>query len=292
MQSPSLRSVLWLPALLLLAACEGQKAEGPMTEAASEAGDMTIAAPTEVRACDSGAVVAIDYLGTDQIRLTRKTQVWTLDQVPAGQGLRYRAEGVDWTVTTRDGEEVGRLVLTSTDKKPVVAEQCRRPASQLAVAPKDRAMRPCISPDLAYGVEAGDAGMGHRLTTIRLENRGVSPCQLEGPARVAVVDSAGKALNQIKAEIRTEGYFGRIQAGVPILLKTGEKAYFDLGWSVIPNEAEGERTCPEGTSLRLAPPGDNGGKTLALAIAPCSGKIEVSPYRVLPDRATVARETP
>jgi len=282
-----------LSSVVALGACQGEP-KGPVKadQDAPEPQVPVADAVTEVRACDSGGVVAVDYLSRDQIRLTHKDRVWTLDRVPTGQGLHFSTQGADWTVVTQAGEEVARLTLMGADKKPVVAELCRRPAPQLATLPKHRAMKPCISPDLAYGVEAGDAGMGHRLTTIRVENRGPAPCQLDGAPQVSLLRADGQALSQIKAEARTEGYFGQVRAAVPILLQPSDKAYFDLGWSVVPHETMGEKACPEATGLRLAPPGDSGGKSLPLAIAPCGGKIEVSPYRPVVDRQASGQTVP
>lgn len=240
--------------------------------------------PIEVRACDSGAVVALEPLEGDHLRLIHKEKTWTLKRIPAGQGSHYGAEGVDWRVRINEGQEVGQLLLTDEDGQPNVIEQCSRPAPVLAAAPRVRSMPPCISPDLAYGVEAGDAGMGHRLTTIRVENRGAQPCQLDGAPQVSLIDANGQAIDGVKGELLTQGYFGKVRTGVPILLAPSGKAYFDMGWSVIPHEAEGEASCPQSQSLRLAPPEDNGGKTLDLAIAACGGKLELSPYRVVADR--------
>lgn len=242
----------------------------------------------EVRACNSGTVVALEPLEGDQLRLIHMTKTWTLSRVPTGQGARYSAEGVDWRVRLHEGEEVGELILSDADGKAIVTEQCRRPAPVLAAAPKARAMSPCISPDLAYAVEAGDAGMGHRLTTIRVENRGAQPCQLDGAPSVSLINASGLPIDGVKSQVQTQGYFGKVRAGVPILLAPSGTAYFDMGWSVMPNEAEGEVACPESKSLRLSPPGDNGGKGLDLAITACGGKIDLSPYRVVADRQMAA----
>lgn len=286
-----LTPALCLTSALILGACQ-EPASAPLPEQAAPQAKGASLLPSEVRACDSGAVVATEGVAAGQIKLTYKGKVMMLDQVPAGQGLHYSGEGADWTVITGDGEEVARLSLTTPQGQVSVVEQCRRPAPQLAETPKTGALRPCISPDLAYGVEAGDAGMGHRLTTIRVENRGRAACQLEGAPGVTLIDAEGRALEQVKAELRTQGYFGTLRAGVPVLLQGGDKAYFDMGWSVMPNEAGGEKSCPQARSVQLAPPGDTGGKALSLAISPCGGKVEVSPYRVEADRQAVSVPAP
>lgn len=282
-----LTPALCLTSALVLGACQ-EPVAAPLPDNAAPQAKGAALVPSEVRACDSGAVVATEGVATGQIKLTYKDRVMTLDQVPTGQGLHYRGEGADWTVISGDGEEVARLSLTTPQGQTTEVEQCRRPAPQLAETPKAGAMRPCISPDLAYGVEAGDAGMGHRLITIRVENQGRAACQLEGAPSVTLLDDKGQPLDKLKVETRTQGYFGAVQAAVPVLLDGGEKAYFDLGWSVMPNEAQGEKTCPQAQAVMLAPPGDNGGKGLDLAIGPCGGKLEVSPYRVVAARQAVS----
>ena len=283
--------VYGLASVLVLAACSDPRGRQNRAEAEPEV-TATVEGLSEVRACDSGATVAIEPVGQDQIRLTYKDQSWTLTRVPAGQGLHYSAPGVDWSVVATKGEEVGRLSRVEAKAAPVILDRCRRPAPQLAEAPAARAMKPCITPDLIYGVEAGDAAMGHRLTTIRVENRGTSPCELDGNPRVSLVGQDDRLLDQVKADAKIDGYFGRIRAGVPLLLQAGDKAYFDLGWGVIPHEDKGEKTCPQAKAVRLAPPGDTGGRLLPLAIQACDNRVEVSPYRGNADRQTVSQAAP
>ena len=64
------------------------------------------------------------------------------------------------------------------------------------------------------------------------------------------------------------------------------KAFFDLAWTVMPNEGEGETTCPTAARVRVAVPNDAAPLSLDKSFTPCGRKAEVSPFRAEaePDR--------
>lgn len=227
--------------------------------------------------CTDGTQLEISYPEEGLARLTYQDRTYDLTYQSTGQGAVYSGQGMVWSSQVREGEEISTLRRDGAEA-PLV--ECRRPAPTLAPAPTPSGMKPCISPDLTYGLEAGDAGMGHRRTTIRVQNTGPRPCQLEGYPLLVLRGDEDEILDQVKAVDRTTGYFGTAKAAVPILLQPRDLAYFDISWSVIPHESDGETTCPHGASVQVAPPGDPGGKILPLEITACGGQIEVTPFRV------------
>lgn len=229
--------------------------------------------------CTDGTQLEVSYPEEGLARLTYQDRTYDLAYQSTGQGAVYSGQGIVWSSQVRDGEEISTLRRQGEDTQPPLVE-CRRPAPTLAAPTAPSGLKPCISPDLTYGVEAGDAGMGHRRTTIRVQNTGPRPCQLEGYPRLVLLGEDDEVLDQVKAVDRTTGYFGTARAAVPILLQPRDLAYFDISWSVIPHESDGETTCPHGASVQVAPPGDPGGKTLPLEVTACGGQVEVTPFRV------------
>jgi hypothetical protein len=121
--------------------------------------------------------------------------------------------------------------------------------------------------------------MGHRVSIIALENLSSRPCLLSGYPTVTLTGSDGRPLTSVKAEQRPGSFLRPGQEPTPVTLPGRAKAYFDLAWTAIPNEAEGQTTCPTANHLRITPPGDNVFVGLRKTFEPCGGKVEVSPLR-------------
>ncbi|WGM48850.1 hypothetical protein KOAAANKH_03758 [Brevundimonas sp. NIBR10] len=137
----------------------------------------------------------------------------------------------------------------------------------------------CRSRQLRLSAEGGDAGAGNRVAVLAAQNVGAQPCSLDGYPTVTLLDGQGRSLTEIRAEQQPGNYFGGATEPTPVTLAPQAKAYFDIAWSVVPNEAIGERACPDAATVRVAAPGDTSVVTLAQAFAPCGGRIRVRPFR-------------
>ncbi|MBI2260082.1 MAG: DUF4232 domain-containing protein [Caulobacterales bacterium] len=138
---------------------------------------------------------------------------------------------------------------------------------------------PCKGPQLRLSNDGGDAGMGHRRAIIGVQNLGAEACTLTGYPSVSLEDAAGRALTTVRTDQHPDSYFRSGQAPTSVELAPRAKAFFDLAWTVMPNEAEGEQVCPSAAGILMAPPGDSSPVTLAQTFTPCGGRIEVSPFR-------------
>ncbi|CAN7381844.1 DUF4232 domain-containing protein [Brevundimonas sp. LjRoot202] len=138
---------------------------------------------------------------------------------------------------------------------------------------------PCKGPELKLSNDGGDAGMGHRRAIIGVQNLGAQACSLTGYPSVSLEDAAGRALTTVRTDQHPDSYFRSGEAPTSVELAPRAKAFFDLAWTVIPNEAQGEQVCPSAADILMTPPGDASPVTLAQTFTACGGRIEVSPFR-------------
>ena len=90
-------------------------------------------------------------------------------------------------------------------------------------------------------------------------------------------------LTGVRAVQTPGGYFGQGGAPTPVEIRPQQAAWFDLAWSVIPHEDQGETTCPSAKTVRVTAPGAATAIALPLAFTPCGGQVEVSPLRPVAD---------
>jgi hypothetical protein len=137
----------------------------------------------------------------------------------------------------------------------------------------------CVSRQLRLSAEGGDAGAGNRVAVLAAQNVGAQPCSLNGYPTVTLLDGERRSLTEIRAAQQPGNYFGGATEPTPVTLAPQGKAYFDIAWSVVPNEAIGEQACPDAATVRVAAPGDTSVVTLTQAFAPCGRRIRVRPFR-------------
>jgi membrane-bound inhibitor of C-type lysozyme len=289
-----LTAFLAVAALTGVSAC--QQAEPEQPAAPVEAQPMPAPpVPGVGYACESGATVEARYADSATAQLTYKGQTYDLRSAQAASGARYVGSGVEWWTVTRDGQETATLSRLSPNDQVGVAvlERCARPAatpSPLSAAQPDQAVTPapggvlpaaapCKGPQLKLAAEDGDAGAGNRVRNFSLQNIGSQACSLTGYPGMTLLDGQGRPLTAIRADQSPGSYFRQGQAPTPVTLAPQAKAWFELAWSVVPNEAMGEKTCPSAATLRATAPGDTAVIPLAFAFQPCGGKIRVSPIR-------------
>ncbi|HYC96733.1 DUF4232 domain-containing protein [Brevundimonas sp.] len=250
-------------------------------------------------ACESGQSVTVAYPDTATAQLTYKGQAYVLRTVQAASGARFIGSGMEWQTATATGQEAATLsrLGPNQDVGIAVLERCSRPSSGpiapgpvpapdvLPGGPLPPAVTPCRGPQLKLSADGGDAGMGHRLTIVGVQNVGGQVCGLTGYPTVTLQDARGRTLTTVRSEQNPGAYLRSGQAPAPVILQPQAKAFFDLAWTVIPNEAQGETVCPTAARVRAIAPGDTSPATLVQSFTACGGRIQVSPFRAVAEPA-------
>lgn len=292
--------------LSLLSACSQEASERPAV-APDQPVAPAITAPAVGYACESGKTVSVQYPDAGTAQLAYQNQTYALRTVQAASGARYSGSGVEWWTATRDGQETATLSRLGPNEDVGVAilERCSRPSSG-GTAPAGPtplptpapggvlpASAPCKSVQLKLSSEGGDAGMGNRVAVLGVQNIGPQACSITGYPGVSLLDERGRTLTTIRSEPSPGNYFRGGQAPTPVNLAAQAKGYFDLAWNVVPNEGQGEKTCPNAATVRFTAPGDTTTVTLAQAFTPCGGRVRVGPMRpVAEDSAAPAKPAP
>lgn len=322
---PMSSRVVLMSALVVVGGCSRNEPAPPPVDPTPA---VVIEPVSVVYACESGKTVAVQYLAADaatgaeansvpgvgSARVSYLNENHVLPSAEAASGARYSGDGFEWWVTNRQGKETATLGrLGARGAVVAIAERCERlsdkaatPAGLPASAPGGvlAAAAPCTTEGLALSAEGGDAGMGNRVAVLGLRNTGPQACSLSGYPGVTLLDKDGAAVSQVRIDQTTGNYFRSGQAPTPVELASGAKAYFDLAWNVVPNEGNGEKTCPGVEAVRIKTPvvagaaaagaaagGDKptAGLTLAQGMRPCGGRVRLTPLRpVLEDISTPA----
>lgn len=281
-------AVAALSIVALSAACTREEAEPTYAPAEPSPAPAARSATTISYACESGQSVAVAYPDASSAQVTWGGRTYTLRSVEAASGARYAGSGLEWWTATRGETESGTLSRLGPDQNTggSTLERCSRPSPPTAPVPVSgpapgvvSAAASCKGPRLKLSNDGGDAGMGHRRAILALQNVGTAACTLTGYPAVTLLDARGQALTSVRADPRPGSYFRAGQAPTPVTLQPRDKAFFDLAWTVIPDESEGETTCPTATRIRLTAPNDTSPLTLAQTFTPCGGDVEVSPFR-------------
>jgi membrane-bound inhibitor of C-type lysozyme len=282
-----------IAALTGVAACQQSEPEQPPVPVQAPAVDPATAPPPAVGyACESGATIQARYPDTATAELVYRGQTLALRSVEAASGARYIGSGVEWWTANRDGEESATLSRLGTDNQTgaAVMERCTRPtvgSTPTGPLPTPTpapggllpAAAPCKGPQLKLSVEGGDAGAGNRVRNFALQNAGTQTCTLTGYPTVTVQDDDGDVLTDVRAEQSPGSYFRQGQAPTPVTLVPQAKALFEVAWTVVPNEAQGQKTCPTAAEIRVIAPADTAVITAPFEFSPCGNRIRVSPLR-------------
>jgi hypothetical protein len=163
-----------------------------------------------------------------------------------------------------------------------VLERCSRPSADPELPPPGQpastgaaavaAAVACRTADLRLAAGQGDAGAGNRSQILTLTNAGAAPCSLSGYPAVSLLDANGRPVTGVRSD-QNPG------TAAPVTLPAGGRAYFDIAWNVVPNEAQGQTTCPTAArvTVRLGP--DTAALAVPLSLTPCGGRIRVNPVR-------------
>ncbi len=242
------------------------------------------AAPVIGYACDGGGVASVQYIDAATARLFYRGTPEVLRLAPSPRGARWVGETREWRTIEAAGVEQATLSEIGPDSvATTVIARCHRPVPGRAAAPVTgpspaRSDLPpaCRGPQLALSAEGSDAGAGGRSVTLSLRNVGTRVCSLSGYPGVALVDTEGRSL----ADVRSEPVLGA--SGQPtetVVLPPRGKAWFDVRWTVVPDETLGPRPCTPATRMRVTAPGDTSPVSLDQSLAPCNGRVRVTALR-------------
>jgi hypothetical protein len=174
----------------------------------------------------------------------------------------------------------------SQEAAPPAETSAQAPTQTAEVAPPapvaqpgPQTVAPCRTAQLALSADGGDAGMGHRVAILGVRNTAVQTCSLTGYPDVVLLDSQGRELSKVRVEQNASSYLSSGPGPSPVELAPGAKAYFDIAWTVVPNEGEGETVCPSAAAIRFSAPGDTATTSFAQSFTPCGGRIQVRPLR-------------
>jgi len=290
------RTTVAIIALTLVSACS-QPAEQPAEPVQPAPVAPAPTTPAVGYACESGQTISVQYPDAATASIAYGGQTYAVRTAPAASGARYAGSGVEWWTAPRDGQETATLsrLGPNQDVGVAVLERCSRPikgaTTPTGPAPLPTpapggvlpAAAPCRSAQLQLSPEGGDAGMGNRVSILGVQNIGPQACSITGYPTVSLLDARGRALTTIRAEQSPGNYFRNGAAPTPVNLAPGAKAYFDLAWNIVPNEGQGETTCPGAATVRVAAPGDTALVSLAQTFTPCGGRVRVGPLRPTAD---------
>lgn len=269
---------------LLVAGCSQEKPAEPTSPIEAPA---TQDAAAVGYACESGKTVVVAYPDAQTARVSYEGKDYALTSVVSASGARYAGHGLEWWTASRGETESGTLSRMGQGDQAggVIIERCSRPVAAVAPPPSGA---PCAAETLRLAVEGGDAGMGHRVTTLALRNTGATACTVTGYPSVSLLDGDGKLLTGVRAAQAPGNYFAQGRAPTPVEIRPQQAAWFDLAWSIIPHEDKGETTCPSAKTVRVTAPGAASAIALPLAFTPCGGQVEVSPLRPVAEASAQA----
>lgn len=286
---------------LALSACN--KPEEPVEPATPVTAPPTAATPSAPSigyACESGQTVSLQYPDSATAQVTYKGQTYALRLVQSGSGARYTGSGLEWWLATRDGTESATLsrLGPNDDVGVAVLERCSRPSAnpdlpvpgpsqQPQPAPGGvlPAATPCQAANLRLGAAGGDAGAGNRVGIVSVLNTGPAACGLSGYPALSLLDTRGRPITSLRVDQNPN-------TATPVTIPMNGRAYFDVAWTVVPDESAGQTTCPSVAQLAVRIAGSPTPLTLAMAFQPCGARIRVNPYRSSADPADAPAPIP
>jgi len=269
----------------------------PTTPAPMPSGPTT---PAIGYACESGQTVSLQYPDTATAQLMYKGQAYALRLVPSGSGARYAGSGLEWWIATRDGQESATLsrLGPNDDVGVAVLERCGRPSANPALpvpgpSPLPQptpggvlpSATPCRVSQLRLGAAGGDAGAGNRVGIVSVLNTGPAACGLAGYPALSLLDTRGRPITTLRIDQNPN-------TATPVSIPPNGRAYFDVAWTVVPDESAGQTVCPSVGQIAVRLAGDATPLTLAMAFQPCGVRIRVNPYRSSADPADAPAPIP
>jgi membrane-bound inhibitor of C-type lysozyme len=267
---------------LALAACD-QAATDPVQPVPQETAAAPAAAATAPAigyACQSGKTVQAQYIDTETVQVIYDGQTYAMRIALSGSGARYVGSGLEWWTASRNGQESATLSRIGPNDQVGMAilERCSRPSANPDLPPPGQQPESggdpaaCRTADLRLAAGETDAGAGNRAQILTLTNAGTTPCSLSGYPGVSLLDANGRPVSGVRSD-QNPG------TAAQVTLPAGGRAFFDFAWNVVPNEAEGQTTCPTATRVTVRLGADTATLALPLTFTPCGGRIRVNPVR-------------
>lgn len=271
---------------LALAACNQDQAEPaqPLPQEPAAAPAQTTTPPIGY-ACESGKTVQAQYIDTETAQVIYDGQTYAMRIAVSGSGARYVGSGLEWWTASRDGQENATLSRIGPNDQvgTAVLERCSRPSSNPDLPPPGQqpatANAPaCRAADLRLAAGPADAGAGNRVQVLTLTNAGATPCSLSGYPSVSLLDANGRPVSGVRSD-QNPG------TAAPVTLAAGGRAFFDIAWNVVPNEAQGQTTCPTAARVTVRFGAETASLAVPLSLTPCGGRVRVNPVRATEDVA-------
>ncbi len=262
---------------LALAACD-QAATEPVQPVPQETAAAPAAAPTTPAigyACESGKTVQAQYIDTETVQVIYDGQTYAMRIALSGSGARYVGSGLEWWTASRNGQENATLSRIGPNDQvgTAILERCSRPSANPDMPPPGQ--QPASGGDPAACRTADlrlAAGETDRAQILTLTNAGTTPCSLSGYPAVSLLDANGRPVSGVRSD-QNAG------TASPVILPAAGRAFFDIAWNVVPNEAEGQTTCPTAARVTVRFGADTATLALPLTFTPCGGRIRVNPVR-------------
>jgi hypothetical protein len=144
------------------------------------------------------------------------------------------------------------------------------PRTQPPTAPPNQPVA-CRSDQLQLRTGRTEGAAGHRYVTYGLRNRSAVACTMFGFPGVQLLDAHGAVL----PTVLRHGELGTGPA-VRVLLRPGGWGYFVVEEGVIPYNTD-VQPCPAAATIAVTPPQQRHALTVPTALAPCGGRLTVSP---------------
>jgi membrane-bound inhibitor of C-type lysozyme len=287
--------------LALVAACSREAEPAPPPAEPTPAPIAPAGAPVTY-ACEQGGAVTVAYPDAATAQVTHDGQTYAMRQEGAASGALFVGSGMTWRTVVAEGMETSTLSRRAPNGgvEVAVVARCSRPAPPPVTAPPVTTApageggvmptaAPCRAAQLTLASHSADAGAGNRTAVLALQNAGLQPCSLTGYPGVVLRDRQGRDLTAIRAEPTPRGVPEGGQPA-PVNLPAQGRAFFDIAWTVVPDETKGQRACPTVTGLRVTAPGDAAPLPLSLTLSPCGGRVRLSPFRATAEPAPVLNE--
>lgn len=267
-----MRVLGWVLVVPLLASCQRDGAADHAGKPPLQAVYVDDLAPVKF-VCESGKSVTVRREDGRAVQLGYEGDDVRLIAQAVPRGSRFANDTMQWSVTEAANQETGVLSIDGQ-----VVETCHRAAQSAA---PDPGLAPCRVEQMAWKAGEIDAALGHRQQVFEVSLKGRSACLLPAWPVVHVTGQDSDAVPMVRQT--TDTYFGTANPEGRVTLKPDEPVTFLVGWSVIPNEAQGQTVCPVVDRLSLAVPAGGALAPWAMDAEVCGSGLLVSPF-IEPDK--------
>ena len=138
------------------------------------------------------------------------------------------------------------------------------------------AAAPCLAADLAATEEDRGSAMGNGGAIVRISNAGATPCLLTGYPDLILINDAGVRLH-VEITHATDGDY--LFPAIPVtdvVLRPDETGSIQIGYPALSSQPI-DIGCPSASQIQITLPGLTHPVIAHGSLAPCDGKLNVSP---------------